>query len=430
MQNLNLTETSISFQQTKSIPANKIAERILHGEVVIIRKCLQKIGYFECLQKASLEGIQQAVGQEKATRIKNQGFEAVHKIIDLNELSDVSDRTYEVIRSLAPAFSKALVKEVFQTQKPFYFEKEPNVRFHIPYDIVVKRKQEFSKFYWNGKITPHGPHHDSWYQCPTNSINIWIAMGTVTIGNGLNIYPQVHNKRLPCTPEGKIPHNQYFESALNFHLEPGDALIFHGEHLHSSEINSTDATRYVISLRLTLDKPNFLESSPYRYDYIYSECNDSFKAKCTELIVNTSRQMLKKINTILPKQNQNYIISPNAVCGFDDTSTDFPKPIPVESTEDIKLAFDSQELPIGKIRPVSPKICVARLDNNQVVAFSRYCPHEGADLAGGYLRDQCIVCPWHNLPISTESGASPCQSLSKLTIFNCTEDNNQVEVQS
>ncbi len=75
-------------------------------------------------------------------------------------------------------------------------------------------------------------------------------------------------------------------------------------------------------------------------------------------------------------------------------------------------------------------MCVARLENHRVVAFSRYCPHEGADLAGGYLRDGCIVCPWHNLPFSLKSGASPCQSLSQLTIFNCVEGSNKVEVQS
>ncbi|WP_448275871.1 Rieske (2Fe-2S) protein [Nostoc sp. DSM 114160] len=52
--------------------------------------------------------------------------------------------------------------------------------------------------------------------------------------------------------------------------------------------------------------------------------------------------------------------------------------------------------------------------------FTRYCPYEGADLIAGYLRDQCLVCPWHNLPINLNDGASPCQSLPKLTILQST----------
>ncbi|MBE9169532.1 Rieske 2Fe-2S domain-containing protein [Pleurocapsales cyanobacterium LEGE 06147] len=354
----------------------------------------------------------------------------------MDELPLISDRAYETVRLIAPELSRVIVKEVFQQEKPFYCEEYPNVRFHLPYDIVVQRKSEFGKFYWNGKVTPHGPHHDSWYQCPINCINIWIAIGSVKIGNGLNIYPQVYGKRLPCTKDGKILSNQYFSSIINFELKPGDALIFHGEHLHSSEINSTDATRYVVSLRMTLEKPQFLEQSPYKDNYIYHHPNNELKARLTELLKGISRRLRKQINSALGKQeNQNYIISELAREKFDDASANFPKPIPLKTGEKIsldetKLVFDSSDLPIGTIRPISQKMCVARLKNHQVVAFSRYCPHEEADLAGGHLRDGCIICPWHNLPLSLENGSSPCQSLSPLTIWKCIEDSDKVEIQS
>ncbi|MUG99153.1 Rieske 2Fe-2S domain-containing protein [Scytonema sp. UIC 10036] len=430
---LNLTAKSIGVENTEFIPLDKIAERVMCGEVIVVSKCLQTIGYFERIKEASLEAIRQAVGEEKATQIRDKGFEALHRVIDLDEIPSVSNCSYEIIRALAPALARDLVKKVFQKQTPFYFEESPNVRFHIPFDVVEKRRKLFSNQYWNGKVTAHGPHHDSWYQCPINCVNVWIAIGSVKIGNGLSVYPQVYGKRLPCTEDGKIVQNQYFGSTLNFELEPGDALIFHGEHLHSSEINSTDLSRYVISLRMTLEKPKFLDKSPYENNYIYSECHDGFKGKLSQLLVKISRFFKKQINSVFGK-NKNYILSAFDALVFDDTSSNFPQPVSVKSVEsacqdETRLVFDSEELPVGTIRPISQKMCVARLDKDQVVAFSRYCPHEGADLAGGYLRDGCIVCPWHNLPFNADSGVSPCQSLSKLTILKCIEDSDKVEVQ-
>ncbi|QFS50343.1 Rieske 2Fe-2S domain-containing protein [Nostoc sphaeroides] len=422
--------TSISFHNhIESIAQEKIAERVLCGEVIIVRQCLQGIGYFEHLQQIILEGIRQTAGEEKAKQLKNKGFEAFHEVINLEELPSVMGMSYQLVRALTPDLAKQLVKQVFQQQKAFYFEEESNVRFHIPYDIVRQRITEYSKFQWNGKVTPHGPHHDSWYQCPTNSVNVWMAISSVKIGNGLNIYPQVYGKLLPCTKDGKILGDQYFGSALNIELEPGDAIIFHGEHLHSSEINSTDTTRFVISLRMTLDKPQFIDdNSPYKNDYIYSDPNDGLKARLAQSLVKISRRFRNRINSaIRGKENkQNYVLSLDKVSGFDDTSSAFPQPISVKiipgtSVDETKLFLDSKDLAIGQIKPVSQKLCVARIDEHRIIAFSRNCPHEGADLASGYLRDGCVVCPWHNLPISLENGASPCQSLPKLTVFKCSE---------
>lgn len=252
----------------------------------------------------------------------------------------------------------------------------------------------------------------------------------------MSIYPQIYGKRLPCTKDGKILPDQYFGSITNFELKSGDALIFHGEHLHSSEINSTDETRCVVSLRMTLEKPQFLDQSPYKDNYIYYHPNHKLKARLTELLRGILRRLRKQINSSLGKQEQqNYILSELAGTVFDVTSTNFPKPISLKTVEETsrdetKFIFDSSDLPTGTIKPLSKKLCVARLDNQKVVAFSRYCPHEAADLAGGFLRDGQIFCPWHNLAFSLEDGSSRCQSLSSLTIVNSIENSDKVEIRS
>lgn len=44
---------------------------------------------------------------------------------------------------------------------------------------------------------------------------------------------------------------------MRFEMEPGDILLFAGDHLHSSEPNTTDETRYVLTKRLSLGAPRY-----------------------------------------------------------------------------------------------------------------------------------------------------------------------------
>lgn len=428
---MSRTANSIGLDHTESIPFNEITKRLLQGEIIVVPQCLQTIGYFEKVRTATLAGISQATNDQKASQVAQKGFEKIHTVIDVDEITAVSDQSYKTIRPLAPQLAKALVKEIFQEKTHYYFEESPNVRFHIPYDSTLKKRTELNQFKYNGKITPHGPHHDSWYQCPINCFNVWIAVGPVQVGNGLNIYPTIYGKRLPCTKDGKIVPGQSFGPVISFDLQPGDALIFQGEHLHSSELNSTDSTRFVISMRMVLGTPEFLEESPYQDNYIYAHSREGIGSKLMEVTANLGRNLRKKLS----RREPSYILSELQSVVFNDNSGNFPTPIPIESieisSENItKQVFDSKELPVGSIRPISSKMCVTRLPDQRVIAFSRYCSHEGADLAGGYLRDGCVVCPWHSLPFNLEEGASPCQSLGTLEVTPCVEHECKVELPS
>jgi len=433
---IDLEAKSVSSDGTiQAIPLDEIKYRVITGEVILIPECLQKIGFFEEIKEATLKGIQQAVGDEKAFNVQKKGFELIHEIVDVEDITLVSDYVYGTIRTLAPNLAKAIVNKVFRQKAVFFFEKEPNVRFHVPYDTTERFRKELNQFHWNGKITAHGPHHDSWYQCPTNSINVWIAVGPVQIGNSLNIYPQIYGKRLPCTKDGKILPNQYYGQGISFNLAPGDALIFHGEHLHSSEINSTEKTRYVVSLRMTLDKPQFLEESPYEKNYIYSESEEGLWFSLKERFLQLLQRLRVRFNQFSRQENTNYILTENTAKNlvFDDTSASFPQSIKANCVEDglgseDNLVFDVSNLPSQHIRAISEKYCVARLSNHRVVVFSRFCTHEGADLAGGFLRDDKVVCPWHTLPFDLENGASPCKSLACLKILNFDEINGQIRI--
>src|SRR4029077_2033289 len=74
---------------------------------------------------------------------------------------------------------------------------------------------------------------------------------------------------------------------------------------------------------------------------------------------------------------------------------------------------DLGDLAVGEVRGVTPTLCVVRTERG-VFALPRRCPHEGADLSYGIVRDGRLRCPWHNLPIDPETGAHPCASLGAI----------------
>src|SRR4029079_960020 len=63
-----------------------------------------------------------------------------------------------------------------------------------------------------------------------------------------------------------------------------------------------------------------------------------------------------------------------------------------------KLA-DSSELPRGAVRNlacVAERLVLFRSDlSDELGLLDAACPHQGANLAGGQLKDGCLECPFH-----------------------------------
>jgi nitrite reductase/ring-hydroxylating ferredoxin subunit len=83
------------------------------------------------------------------------------------------------------------------------------------------------------------------------------------------------------------------------------------------------------------------------------------------------------------------------------------------------MRIDLSDLPVDSVRAVSDDICVVRTTAG-VFATARTCPHAGADLANGYIRDGKLRCAWHNLPYDPSTGQQPCASLSDLQTYPLT----------
>src|SRR5688572_14178408 len=374
-----------------------LKERVLAGEVVVVRGGLQRAGLLEPILKLSLEAVADEIGPDAAAAVTARGFEKIHEIVPASEIPRLTDEIYARIAARAPQDLSILVPSIFAGVRRYYFESSPNVRFHVPFDTIRGDRALFNDFtrkHGEGKLTAHGPHRDSWLDCPDNGVNIWIAMGRVRRGNGLTVYRNEYEGHQRYTGMGNITRDERLTQPLTFDLEPGDFVLFHTDQLHGSALNYTDETRFVISYRITFDRPHF--PNGHYHSYCHSGlANGPLRAAAT-----------------LPA-----LMQPSYVRSFAERVTQKLHPTKPPRIELAPASSgDLRDMRIGEIRPTDRKTCVARLGEDEFVTFDRRCPHQGADLAMGHVTDGRIVCPWHNLPFDTATGRSPCQSLRPLAV--------------
>lgn len=387
-----------------------LANRILNGEVFILRKGLQQLGLFEPLVDATLEGVAAAAGPEVADKVRRGGFDRIHEWVSPTDLPKLTDAVYDVLTPRALGHLRTLVPRVFPGSGTFYFERAPNVRFHIPFDHAARYRKEFDKFAekrGQGKIAAHGPHRDQWVDCPANAINVWIAIGPVQHGNSLTVFPEDYGKPF-AFKDGYILNGERLHKPWSFALDPGDAVLFLSSHLHGSEVNRTDRTRYVVSYRVTFGKPHYPHG--HYHHYVHSGLADGPLRALAGIPQNLQasffRYQMRRVRIKLTGKGR--------MTGADEASasTAGPRNPPV-----VQSSIPLSEFAVGTVRAVSKGACVVRLSDDEFAAFSRYCPHSGGDLAAGWMDDGKLVCPLHNLPFDCRTGASPCTSLKSLRRF-------------
>lgn len=388
-------------------------DEVRNGRVVVVKGALQYLNCFEELKRLTLDVIREQTSPEQARSIESQGFEALHRFLD-------GDQIYSVYRTLTDRLGGRhnlivtdFLRDILGFKGPLYVGQKIWIRFFVPHDQYLENRELFSTRV--GHLRTQNPHRDSWITNPSSSIVLWFAMGRVVPGNGMLFYPDYWTR--------PVDHRDYEKRNLridtdiplgvpvNVSLEPGDTLVFSGEHLHSSEINVTDETRYALSFRFTTQPPRYGEGNRW-YPYVNADWSDSALAPLADL---RSRFTSTYLRYLLFWHlgywlRQRLHLSPER------------KQAPSPSRAEDAPRFEETTLPdlrVGEVRPLGEKWGIARTSEGTFV-FSRYCPHEGADLATGYLREGRIHCPWHNLGIDLKSGTSPCRGLGRLRITRLT----------
>ena len=400
-----------------------LAKRILDGEVFVLRQGLQQLGLFEPLVDGTLEGIKAAAGEDVSEKVRHGGFDRIHEWVNPLDLPKVTDAVYGVLTPRALGHLRTLVPRVFPGAGTFYYEQAPNVRFHIPYDHAARYRREFDKFAekrGQGKIAAHGPHRDQWVDCPSNAINIWIAIGPVQQGNSLTVFTEDYGKPF-AFKDGYILNGERLHKPLSFDLAPGDAVLFLSSHLHGSEVNRTDRTRYVVSYRVTFGKPHYPHG--HYHHYLHSGLANGPLRPLAHVPQNLQasffRYQVQRVRIKLTGRGK--------MSGADDATaaTTGPRNPPIP-----QASIPLSDFPVGTVRAVSKTACVARISSDQFAAFSRYCPHSGGDLAAGWMDNGKLVCPLHSLPFDCTTGASPCTSLKPLRQFPWHVQDGKVHVEA
>lgn len=378
-----------------------LIRRLLEGEVAVVRGGLQRAGLMDDFVRLSFETIARVLGEDVARAVAAVGFERIHEVVKPEDLPRLTDAIYAVVTERAADDLERLIPATFGAGRSYYFETAPNVRFHIPFDETRKQAALFDAFAekrGEGKLAAHGPHRDSWLDCIDNGLNIWIAIGRVQRGNGLTIYRNEYRASQRFTAHGDIADGEPLTQPLTFDLAPGDFVLFHTDQLHGSALNCTDETRYVISYRMSFERPHFPRGHYHSY-------------RSSRL----ARGPLSSVAFVPALLQPSYVRSLGERAAKRLLPRAPAQAGPVESLPgepDLRAA----SLAVGEIRPASPTTCVARMGETEYVAFSRRCPHKGADLANGFVAEGRIVCPWHNLPFDPATGASPCESLRPLAV--------------
>ncbi|MGV6847690.1 MAG: Rieske 2Fe-2S domain-containing protein [Marinibacterium sp.] len=399
----DLKTTDPAFQSRKGLN-----DRVVAGEVVVVREALQAFDCMTMLEEAAYRGIEKSEGKEIAEKVRKDGFHRIHDHVSATRIPALTDMVYDEVRPLASQFLRRFVPGVFPGVTNYYYEETPNVRFHIPYDLAEAHKKAFNAFakdHGQGKIAAHGPHRDSWLDCPSNGLNLWFAIGRIRPGNGLTVFPEDYEGDYKYQTSGNILDGEKLHKTYSFDLHPGDVVMFHTDHVHGSELNRLDETRFAISFRMSIEKPVF--PNLHFHQYVYSgwegmpiKAMSQLPAMAQPSYVRSFAERVR--NKLVPS------MAPK------EPAPDQPEVVGRKDGDTIRLPLSAIE--VGEVRGISAALCVARLSETEIAAVTRRCPHQGGDLANGWVDGGQIVCPWHNLPFNAGSGRSECKSLPALKV--------------
>lgn len=245
-------------------------EKVRSGAIVQSKNLLQNLGYFDKITQITLQIISDCASESQAKNIEEYGFEQLHNFLTAEQIYKINDNLSESIKPILGKMVYDFVKIKLGYEKDFFIDNKPVVRFFTPHDYysrnpVLAGKQGFLKI--------QGPHHDTWFGHATEGLNIWMAIGRVIHGNGLSIYPEVWGRYINHNGTHRMPRDQYLGVPVNFELNPGDVLFFHGEHMHSSELNITKETRYVLTSRFSIFEPKIIDGvkAPWLYSKDFDE---------------------------------------------------------------------------------------------------------------------------------------------------------------
>lgn len=337
-----------SVLRNEEIEESALIERLLDGDIVIVRNLIEKLSLqsnFDNLSKEFFE-------------IEYEMLDDIHQYKNTKELAEIALEVRESVRLMK--LQTSIIKRLMSPHdNTVYVEMQPNLRVHLPFGKVKQHEPFIEGKLGRGKMNPHGQHKDSWRNHPENTINIWLAMTEANSKNGLAVLPQSINFHAKFCPSEKEIHSEvktYPSQQWVSELSAGDAVLFCAELLHGSVINMTQKSRVCLSMRSTIGIPRFHKRSTPNYVKLTGDKFD-----------NMSISKLRSTGEFEPKSK-------------DFTFTHYEKKQSVLNTVEVNEKH------------------IKLLINEKEKVFPRYCPHGGQDLMNGELdKNGYLLCPAHRM---------------------------------
>ncbi|MFO1066440.1 MAG: Rieske 2Fe-2S domain-containing protein [Pirellulales bacterium] len=79
---------------------------------------------------------------------------------------------------------------------------------------------------------------------------------------------------------------------------------------------------------------------------------------------------------------------------------------PIDDSQVFVTVAKVGDIPVGEGRPftVGNRVVAVFCAGKDYYAIDDFCPHQGASLAGGFLGDGNVACPWHYWRFSARDG--------------------------
>lgn len=84
----------------------------------------------------------------------------------------------------------------------------------------------------------------------------------------------------------------------------------------------------------------------------------------------------------------------------------------------------------GQAYPVGGRMVAVFREGDSYFAIDDFCPHMGASLAGGYVRDGVVACPWHAWRFCIYDGAWCDNPRIKIDAFEVRVEEDAIQVKA
>lgn len=231
-----------------------IINAINNGDFLVFKKLFIKLDFFKdsirkigSLLKLELENEKEFI----------EFFDNFHNSKLSDEIIKIQDLLEKKLKSYFIDNTVKITKELLRTNN-FWVNDSGILRIMMPYSNM--RNHNFSKRH-KGRLELHDPHFDSQQSVAHNAVNLWIPISTINKQNSLLAYPDTFGKEIKSqlvngTPYmSKIAKDAFLGKPLVIECDYGDIVILNGDLAHSSIINTSNVTPWVISNRITIGEP-------------------------------------------------------------------------------------------------------------------------------------------------------------------------------